>query len=511
MIRLSGVLIDSLPALAWCGRLEKESGKLHLFHGSGVVVTSNTFVEGFWDGEFSKFEFLDAEVMCGTGGSVKSDTATFRGSSDRLSPLVSIENQEHVYISNSIIFALAASGEELDPIYPYYPYDIIKIWRQGDHCPAGEFPLKSKNRLKIHFGSIVKIKADGKTAYKIPNAGVEPSDYRHYKSILSAKVEKVMQNAAEPNRVIRSSPIAALTQGYDSSAACILAKEAGCMDAFSIADSRADDPSGDTGEENAKRLGMNYHEVDRWEFINLPPQKMAMLSLFALATNPSMAAAEKLMTNKLFITGHRGDLVWGKGKMLVHNNLGHTWARMLSGVNMMEHRLHVGYHILSPTAIMERHNEAIYRITNSKEMAPWTLNNAYDRPIARRIIEEGGIPRGSFAKKKMGTGHASLQYLSFSDPTIMQHYKVYLKETHAGVPALKKAFAKARYETNLSIWNNLSPNKKKYVRSTPLQRRYPFLLNISPLKLKWDSAFSLQWAYSVTKNNYPTPADLKNE
>ena len=48
--------------------------------------------------------------------------------------------------------------------------------------------------------------------------------------------------------------------------------------------------------------------------------------------------------------------------------------------------------------------ESIHRISCSEEMAPWRLNNNYDRPIPRRICEEAGIKRENFGVAKHGAG-----------------------------------------------------------------------------------------------------------
>jgi hypothetical protein len=37
-------------------------------------------------------------------------------------------------------------------------------------------------------------------------------------------------------------------------------------------------------------------------------------------------------------------------------------------------------------------------------MKKWQLNNNYDRPIPRRIIEEAGVPRELFGLNKHGAG-----------------------------------------------------------------------------------------------------------
>jgi len=40
-------------------------------------------------------------------------------------------------------------------------------------------------------------------------------------------------------------------------------------------------------------------------------------------------------------------------------------------------------------------------------MAPWALGTDYDRPVARRIVEEAGIERGTFAVRKKNTSSNS--------------------------------------------------------------------------------------------------------
>ena len=62
--------MDEIPCLAWCARLDITTQQWTLFHGASVVVDSNTFVEGGWDGEFSQRDFIDSHVMCGTGGTI---------------------------------------------------------------------------------------------------------------------------------------------------------------------------------------------------------------------------------------------------------------------------------------------------------------------------------------------------------------------------------------------------------------------------------------------------------
>ena len=43
---------------------------------------------------------------------------------------------------------------------------------------------------------------------------------------------------------------------------------------------------------------------------------------------------------------------------------------------------------------------SIYQLTVSEEMAPWSVDYSYDKPIARRLVEEAGIDRDAFGVKK---------------------------------------------------------------------------------------------------------------
>jgi hypothetical protein len=40
------------------------------------------------------------------------------------------------------------------------------------------------------------------------------------------------------------------------------------------------------------------------------------------------------------------------------------------------------------------------RLSHSPEMKPWVMGRPYDKPIPRRILEEAGVPRGTFGELK---------------------------------------------------------------------------------------------------------------
>jgi hypothetical protein len=67
---------------------------------------------------------------------------------------------------------------------------------------------------------------------------------------------------------------------------------------------------------------------------------------------------------------------------------------------MQEFRLRTGFVHLPPAFYGWRHHNDLIRISRSPELAPWSLGTSYDRPIARRLVEEAGVPRELFGMKK---------------------------------------------------------------------------------------------------------------
>jgi len=58
----------SIPRLAWCAVLRKGSPEVHVYHGTSVEVQEAFFVEGAWDGDFTRGLFDQSSFLLGTGG-----------------------------------------------------------------------------------------------------------------------------------------------------------------------------------------------------------------------------------------------------------------------------------------------------------------------------------------------------------------------------------------------------------------------------------------------------------
>jgi hypothetical protein len=102
------------------------------------------------------------------------------------------------------------------------------------------------------------------------------------------------------------------------------------------------------------------------------------------------------LRERLLLTGFHGDKIWERtvspNKALSRGDI--------SGSSLQEFRLrHNFVHIPVPMIGALRHAD-ISAISNSPEMAPYTLHTSYDRPIPRRLLEESGVPRLLFGQKK---------------------------------------------------------------------------------------------------------------
>jgi hypothetical protein len=105
-------------------------------------------------------------------------------------------------------------------------------------------------------------------------------------------------------------------------------------------------------------------------------------------------------TVSALFTGYRGDFLWGADidtKYWTDEMKGYG---AISGLNLTEVKLRAGFFILAIPYIYARNQRSMIKISQSKEMDNWRLRNTYDRPIARRIVEESGIDRHMFGTRK---------------------------------------------------------------------------------------------------------------
>jgi hypothetical protein len=243
---------------------------------------------------------------------------------------------------------------------------------------------------------------------------------------LFAAAQRIGANLSDPQRRHRIVPLAAVSSGYDSPATAVVARHAGCRQAATIANSTSFWRGSDSGEEIARCLGMscrsyrhNRAAYRREETIWAAAGRSGGRNLLLFDYPEPLA---------LFFNGSYGDKVWDRSHHDFSEPVGDTDSllcefRLIQGV----------FHTVVPWWGI-RHAQEINAIGATAEMAPWTLHNHYDRPIARRLIEEAGVPRGLFGVRKKDTSSNVSFYWPHSLES-MSLFARYLRDRGLCVPS----------------------------------------------------------------------------
>jgi hypothetical protein len=222
----------------------------------------------------------------------------------------------------------------------------------------------------------------------------EFADFEDYRSFLEKNVVAIHTNANNKNRKIRYSPIATISAGYDSPAASVFAKRIGCDQALTYRDARpgAAADTTDSGAHIALILGMNVTTLERMHYLSMNNYSEAECN------GPSeFLSLGSRLEGRILFTGFNGGAIWDRNNKSVGPSI---IRKDTSGAGLTEFRLRVGFiHLPIPFLGCTSH-ASIHRISTSDEMRPWVLGNKYDRPIARRLVEEAGVDRTMFGMEK---------------------------------------------------------------------------------------------------------------
>jgi len=376
------------------------------------------------------------------------------------------------------------------------------------YCSNGHLRLRSAIALRVHFTTIITIDQRGSIRFDAHRLCEPPRDYQSYKALLLEGTRKVLENGADPARKPRYAPLASLSRGYDSTAAAVLARSAGCAEAFTYIDDRRADPKRDSGASNARFfLGMRCKVYSRWQYLALDSRPEAEFGYNAGNSIVPLAAVEAQLPGRILILGDSGDTIWDPKAAKVSNELSRSWMRFTLGLSSLEFRLRVGYLAFAPPSIAARHNRIIHDIATSEAMRPWSVGGGYDRPIPRRIAEEAGLPRDRFGTHKAASSHSHLSDPSRFSAKALNDYRRFLSQRHARIPRPIYNYWRARAWWRHYLWSNTSKyDDRRYVHSTPLQRRFPFILNAKPIRIPWDYMFTFQWTVASVRRRYALPA-----
>ena len=200
-----------------------------------------------------------------------------------------------------------------------------------------------------------------------------------------------------------------ISRGYDSPAVNVLARECRIGKAYTVRRSNSVIPSwvsreatNDDGTEIATRLGIPVHAFDK------PTEDVGPDEVFFLASTTAepelafyelMKDADRSEDVTLLLTAYNGGPTWYK-KPKAHLIGDQLRRGDTSGLNLAEIRLRSGVINAAVPFIYGRSNSDLHRIANSEAFGEWSVGGEYDKPIARRIVEEAGIPRSWFGTRK---------------------------------------------------------------------------------------------------------------
>lgn len=383
--------IDSLPRLAWCARVELGVPTVRVLHGPDVEVGDGFFCEGAWAGEFASADFDSSQLM-GSGGKIEQRELLIATPNHTMERVWVLRHAKTLLVSNSCAFVLAQAQDEPDPNYLLYGPKLASIVH-GLNRYARSIPTRNGNRVRMFCHCNLRVGVDHRLTERPKPPVRDFADFADYRRFLVEQVSAITSNANAPQRRVRYRPIATISSGYDSPAAAVLAQQAGCDEAITFRNSRPHGAPGldDSGVAIAGRLGMSVRVYDRFDYLNRTG--------FAEAEGgiSEFLSLSECLEHRILFTGFNGGGVWDRWNRAVGPLLR---RRDTSGDSLAELRLRVGFvHLAVPYLGATRH-ASIDRISLSKEMEAWWSGNNYDKPIARRLVEEAGVDREMFGTAK---------------------------------------------------------------------------------------------------------------
>jgi len=404
---------SAIPTLAWMVELTPE--RIVFEYGMGVEADEQHLVEGAWSGEFPHGDFPEALTFAGTGVKVVGSDLVFATPTTTLHPLCFHRTRERLLGSNSLPFLLARAGEDIDPRYPHYQFDLMSVM-YGLRRYRRQIPTRSGTPILVAHHCNVRVDRDARLIWAPKAAPAAFADYAAYAGFLTSEVAAVTTNAQHGDRRIRYQPLTTVSSGYDSPACAVLARAAGCRHAATFVRARSDYGSqDDSGSAIADTLGLTVTEHDAPDYRAMPPGLLAEFLATGMGSDDAIfAALEPQLRGRLLYTGFHGDKVWAR----INDTVGPDIVRGdASGASMAEFRLRVGFVNLSIPFIGCVQHPAIHAISNSDELRPWSLDHEYDRPIPRRLVEEAGVPRELFGQRKKAAA-LPLVYVHQDDPDL---------------------------------------------------------------------------------------------
>ena len=384
-----------LPPLAFAAEIIASRPEIHVLCGEAVETDDLGLIAGAWAGPFHERAIEQAATSVGTGLRLSDAGLIAVVGTASASSLFFCQTGSRLIVANALALALAAANDDLVTSYPFYPQDLCSLVF-GSHRYRQSVPTQS-GRLAVHYGSMV-IGPDLRLSAAPVTLPPSFPDFSSYRGYLVDQTRSVFVNAADAMRRCSYRPAVALSAGYNSPAAAVIARDAGCMEGFTFGQPfDRPDSNEDSGAAIGRTLGLSIDEYETYAYrarSDLPEIEFIASSFGG--GQVYLAATGNRLGNRIVASGYGGDHVWARsyGEPRPH------FPFYIGGYSQTEFFLRAPAMDLSVPVIGARCFAEIGAISRSTAMKPWSVGGEYDRPIPRRILEEAGIPRDSFALRK---------------------------------------------------------------------------------------------------------------
>lgn len=474
---------STLPPLAWLARILP--GEAELTYGRLVSASEHGIFEGAWVGDGGPLGPLRSMTPFGSGVLVDADGVWIVAPGHMLEGVYVHRRGDALTASNSLVGLLVAAGLELDPAVDYG--GLLHRSVQGHTrtvIPTTTHPLEAvfHDNLHVDIGGRVTVR---------PKPREDPFvDFADYRRRLKDALASALANAPAWAR----DPIVTVSSGYDSPAVAVLAAELGCRRAVTVAQGKpipGSHTTSDSGEDIARRLGYTVHAIDRLAYQRRDdlPEAEFLATGFS-GEDVVLSGAEELLRDGLLVSGFFGDGMWWR----LRPPRPLLWRSDQSGSTLGEWRMRVGF-VHVPLPCFGSHD---YRVTNaisrSAEMRPWALGGRNDKPIPRRILEDAGIPRGTFGEPK----RAASATIHVDGPAAMAAASRASVEAFAAAQGRTVTFRRRRFRK----WRKALMRAMRSLRLEPVARRIEHAKHqLAVLEPEFGNLL-LRWAVATVRPRY---------